>query len=141
MVLESAQMLCTAVNENGGKAPYKSTHKNHPANVWARETRSNYCWLLEHFKGLCQEYTHRFNKEHKCSQLIDFLKENNVYTPTGPLTKFANCAAHKDKGLNFKNETDVVLAYQLYLNKRFKTDTRKPIWTNRQKPSWVVGVS
>ena len=35
MILESAQMLCTVVNEiSGGQVtPYKSTHKNHPCKI------------------------------------------------------------------------------------------------------------
>lgn len=37
MILESAQLLCTAVNEAAGKevAPYKSTHVNHPCSIWS----------------------------------------------------------------------------------------------------------
>ena len=42
MCLESAQLLCTAVIECGGEAPYKSIHKNHPCSIWVRKSRSNY---------------------------------------------------------------------------------------------------
>tara|TARA_R100001015_G_scaffold18875_3_gene13341 strand:+ start:1904 stop:2383 length:480 start_codon:yes stop_codon:yes gene_type:complete len=71
MALESAQMLCTAINESGGQAPYKSTHKNHPCNVWARETLGNWLWLYDHGNMLCDEYTLRFKKNHKCRSVIN----------------------------------------------------------------------
>ena len=34
MILETAQMLCTAHWETGGQAPYRATHKNHPCTKW-----------------------------------------------------------------------------------------------------------
>jgi hypothetical protein len=76
MALESAQMLCTAINESGGQAPYKSTHKNHPCNIWARETLGNWLWLYDHGMALCDEYLLRFQKDnaekkdHKCRSIM-----------------------------------------------------------------------
>jgi hypothetical protein len=57
MVLETAQLLCGAVVVCGGQAPYKLTHRNHPAAVWTRKSQGNYVWLIEHFKALGAEYT------------------------------------------------------------------------------------
>jgi len=50
MILECAQMLCTAhhVHDNGDNVPYKKAHLNHPSTIWARSSRSNYYWLYEH---------------------------------------------------------------------------------------------
>ena len=38
MILETAQLLCTAHHElgNGENVPYKKTHVNHPSTVWVR---------------------------------------------------------------------------------------------------------
>lgn len=47
MILESAQMLCTAVWSMGVEAPYKDTHKNHGCNVWVRKSLSNWLWLRD----------------------------------------------------------------------------------------------
>lgn len=84
MALESAQMLCTAINESGGQAPYKSTHKNHPCNVWARETLGNWLWLYDHGLMLCDEYQSRFKKIHKCKSVIneclEMLRGNSLIT-------------------------------------------------------------
>jgi len=82
MVLESAQMLSTAHHVLDGKdcglqwdltnwKIYKATHKNHPSNVWVRETRHNYGWLYQLFVSLLREYKKRYNKTHKCEQLVE----------------------------------------------------------------------
>ena len=55
MPLESAQMLCAPF----ATAPYKRVHYNHPCTVWARESKANYEWLLDHAFALLQEYTNR----------------------------------------------------------------------------------
>lgn len=133
MVLESAQMLCTAINELGGSAPYKSTHKNHPSNVWVRKSRANFFWLHRHFIALCNEYTARYNKTHKCSQYIGMLESLSVYIPDGELTPFANCAANAEKGISYKHVEDVCLAYKLYLADRWETDARTPTWYGERK--------
>ena len=54
MILESAQMLCTAHHVHGDPAsvPYRQTHRYHPSTIWARENASNYEWLFHHFCAL-----------------------------------------------------------------------------------------
>ena len=67
MILESAQLLCTAhVISDGPDAnvPYKVTHKNHPSAIWARESVANYQWLYNHMMALGEEYTRRYGKKH-----------------------------------------------------------------------------
>jgi len=49
MVLESAQMLSTAISQRGCCAPYRENHVNHPCSVWVRSTQGNYFWLLQHW--------------------------------------------------------------------------------------------
>ena len=47
MVLESAQMLCTAHHSFWQHdVPYKPTHRNHPSAVWARSNSKHYDWLF-----------------------------------------------------------------------------------------------
>ena len=139
MILETAQMLSTAINEAGGTAPYKSTHKNHPCNVWARQSKKNFVWLLKHGYALSEEYTKRFDKVHKCASVLSLIDNECLVEilPDGPLTPFANCAAHQGKGFNFKHIKEVTEAYRQYLNARWVTDVRKPVWTNREKPKWA----
>lgn len=132
MILESAQMLSTAMREHGyiNDDIYKTTHKNHPSNIWVRTTRANYQWLLDHFKALAETYYARRGKWHKSyRELYMKLSEGAKYIPEGELTPFANCAANKDKGVDYKHISDTIHAYQLYLNDRWDTDIREPVWS------------
>jgi len=75
MILESAQMLCTAHHEFGNHGvPYKVTHRNHPSTIWARSGAKQYKWLYRHFQALSDEYTDRYGKVHlsweKCAQAL-----------------------------------------------------------------------
>ena len=97
MIVESCQLLSTAhrvldgkkvdgKNKKGGKYTryymndsyidnflFKSTMINHPCSIWIRETTRNYYWLSKHNIALCNEYTQRYSKIHKCQQLADWL--------------------------------------------------------------------
>ena len=67
MILESAQMLCTAHHLLDGPdadVPYKIAHKNHPSTVWARQSSQNYACLevystqvLNNLRNVCQKNT------------------------------------------------------------------------------------
>ena len=72
MPLETAQMLCSVWHryDVGDKVPYKEAHRNHPCTLWAGDSAENYEWLWQHGMELCFEYTRRYNKIHKCQQVI-----------------------------------------------------------------------
>jgi len=70
MVVETAQMLSTAVNMLGGQAQYKSAYVNHPCTVWARTSLDNFAWLSKHGFELGLEYNLRYGKIHKSSAVI-----------------------------------------------------------------------
>ena len=75
MILESAQLLCTAHRELGNdNVPYKATHKNHPSAVWTRSSASSYNWVYKHMMALGDEYTRRYGKVHltieKCADAL-----------------------------------------------------------------------
>ena len=87
MILESAQMLCTAHHEIMGDdadVPYKRAHVNHPSTIWARRSAQNYVWLYDHFVALAQEYKKRYGKDHlsytKCNPYLRFLPGGLPYT-------------------------------------------------------------
>ena len=66
MILESAQMLCTAHRYYGNDdVPYKTAHLNHPSTIWVRQNTKHYFWLYKHMLALGEEYTHRYGKVHK----------------------------------------------------------------------------
>lgn len=137
MTLESAQMLCTALHEHGAGhlAKYKPTHKNHPSNIWCRETSMNYGWLLMHFAALANEYTYRTGKVHKSyRELYPDLLLGIKFIPKGNLTPYANCAARLDMDISYKHIPDTCEAYRQYLVERWVNDKLTPKWTNRSRP-------
>ena len=131
MVLESGQLLSTAMRVHGysGNEVYKIAYKNHPSNIWARATQGNYKWLLEHFRALCNEYTRRFGKTHASSALLPAFEQGVSLIPAGERMPFSNNARNLTKGVDFTHESDVTLAYKLYLSERWESDKREPKWS------------
>ncbi len=71
MILETAQMLCTAhhiiAEQNGfdtSYIPYKKAYVNHPSTIWARSSYANYEWLYDYFVSINIEYYNRYGKIH-----------------------------------------------------------------------------
>ena len=91
MVLETAQMLCSAQRWYGAEDDhlYADTHKHHPSAVWARANNQNYKWLHEHFMYLSEEYTLRYMRRHKSAialleplrRVPDGIPRGNFFTP------------------------------------------------------------
>lgn len=127
MILESSQLLSAAVILNGGTAPYKLTHQNHPSAVWTRKTRSNYYWLCSHLQGLLQEYTNRYGKIHSCHKHLDFFFNQAALIPAGEFTDPPQCMPDNCK------TTDTVLAYRNYYNNE-KAYFAK--WRTGNIPEW-----
>ena len=122
MALESTQMLCSALNLAGGTTPYKTAHKNHPCSIWARQSRANWLWLYDHAIALCNEYTLRYGKIHKCESILNNINTLVELLPIGQLTPFVNCTTHK-------NISNVFIAYQLELNDKWDKDKISPKWS------------
>lgn len=141
MILESVQMLATALHHHNAPLrffptnlngqPYRVTHSNHPCSIWARETRSNYLWLVEHAKALAQIYTDTYNSHHRCADFLERMTEAAVHIKDGPLTEFANCSLFKDRPIHE--------AYRHTMLEKWKNDVRHPTWGARTKPSWACG--
>ena len=79
MIVESAQMLCTAHHVIGNKDfckeydLYRPTHINHPQNIWIREHSANYHFLYDLFLALGDEYTRRYGRTHKTIQRLGYI--------------------------------------------------------------------
>lgn len=151
LALESAQMLSIPHNINckpikfGGipVAPYRSgmplvtktgkirvgAHVNHPCSVWARTSINNYKWLLELGFELCKEYTYRYGKRHKTTDVLLWLQNHisDISLPNIPMTPFAQCIT---SGIR---RSSAVEAYrECYMQD--KKHIAK--WTKRKKPYW-----
>ena len=108
MILESAQMMCTVLNEQGFETPYKSTHKNHPCTIWLRESIDNWYWLYQLAEELNKQYKLRYQKfsNHKSFDVIRKLPTPNL--PKIGLTPFAQAMPDE-----YRSE-DAVKAYRKY---------------------------
>lgn len=130
MILESAQMLCTALNKKGFTTPYKSTHVKHPCVLWVEESYENFTWLKILAFALNTEYRFRFEKntDHKSISVINEISSFN-YDNRG-LTEFAQAMPGK-----YKIEGDAVKAYrQFYVGEKMKFAK----WTKRSVPEWIL---
>lgn len=109
MVIEYAQLLCTAhrvldgeeyrrlsANNRSIKAwrlpdsredrLMKPTMMNHPSAIWVRQSNKNYVWLYDLWCELLKEFTYRYGKTHACARLIPDLKMIPKNIPEGKFT-------------------------------------------------------
>jgi len=131
MILESAQLMAAACLLNGADSPYKLTHKNHPCSIWARQTRDNYLWLLEHHAAMLDEYTHRYGRTHKTADHFDHWRRGVRSVPSGNLTPFAQAMPDE-----LRVPGDAVAAYRAYYN---RDKAGFATWRNRSIPEWWKG--
>ena len=101
MILESAQMLSTAVRAlcpDTTLEVYKTAYLNHPCSKWARQSRANFQWLLHHMSWLYNQKS----GDHKSARLIpEFQKYvDDGDFPDEYLTPFANCARNLERGVD-----------------------------------------
>lgn len=126
MILESAQLLCTAISmyENI-EGLYKPTHHNHPCSIWVRQSSANFLWLSHLAHALSDEYTFRYGKTHKSLEVLNRCR--NII-PEGDLTPFA--LAMPDEYKTF----DAVESYRkYYIGEKHQLLT----YTNRDIPNWI----
>lgn len=129
MILESVQMLCTALNKKGMSTPYKSTHVSHPCVLWVEHSFNNFCWLKQLTVELNSEYRFRFQKDcdHKSMSVLPDIADYR-YDSCG-LTEFAQAMPDE-----YKVPGDAVAAYrQFYLGEKMAFAK----WTKRKPPPWV----
>ena len=90
MILETAQMMCTVLNELGYETPYKSTHSKHPCTLWLKESVYNYVWTRRLASWLNEEYKLRYNKtdNHKSWDVIASLPIFPTALPHKYITEF-----------------------------------------------------
>lgn len=153
MILESCQLLSTAHRildgrEIAGKSKtgrnvkryvledardgilYQATHVNHPSAVWTRTSVENYLWLVEHTYALLEEYTHRYRKTHKCSELAYYLQSPPQNLRNYDMTPMP-CAMDEQYIIS----DDPVTNYRNYYNVGKKN---LHSWTNRPQPEWII---
>jgi hypothetical protein len=122
MVLETAQILST-VSGLG----YKPTHRKHPCVIWAGASQANFDWLCQLGIELGYEYTYRYDKIHKSSEVIETCSRFDGL-PSGERTTFKQCMP-----LYCIRYQDPIAGYRTYYmreKRHFCT------WKRRGKPEW-----
>jgi hypothetical protein len=130
MILESVQMMCTALNKQGFETPYRSTHMKHPCVLWVEESYDNFLWLGELAEALNQEYRYRYRKDtnHASIAVLNEIRKHQFKSKG--LTEFAQAMPDE-----YKVAGDAVTAYRnFYLGE--KSVFAK--WTLRPEPEWWV---
>lgn len=130
MQIESAQMLCTAHWVNGGEAPYKRAHLNHPSTKWTRESIQHYRWVVKHGLEVCSEFTKRYGKHHKTQDVLEWCRDNEPNVPDNGFTTPPQCMPEEYK------KDDTIEAYKTYyIQDKIKIKglnwnklNNKPIW-------------
>lgn len=133
MILESAQMLCTALWWHGARYDwlYRPTHTGHPCSVWTRETRSNFEWLVDHALSMCTIYSSYSGRVHKCERIIQNCFKFRDKIPKGSQTAFANASMFKDDSRSLYDN------YRRTMVVKWANDTIKLKWSRRKKPDWI----
>jgi hypothetical protein len=157
MPLEEAQMLSTAHRMLDGtlekrpsisgktmvkywKLPddredviYKAVHMGHPCTVWAAESVANYRWAYALFEELCEEYSYRYGKVHKC---YEKLSETLKLAPDNISKKLDLTPMPLAMGAapECMNPDDVIGSYRkFYMTKQHRFSMT---WKNRTTPEW-----
>ena len=158
MILESAQMLCTAKrvldgkeymaktkngrnikrwrldNDNEEATIYKAGWLGHPSTQWVLKSAYNYIWLYKHFLALNEEYKLRWQKDTdhvSITKLAELLKTPPKNAPIDVIGTDATPAMPD----HCKIPNDVVGSYRKYyiLEKRRFAKWEKP---NAVMPDW-----
>ena len=128
MILETAQLLCSANHLCGdGDPPYKLAHKNHPCSIWVRKSLTNYLYLCELGLELSKEYTYRYNKHHKSTDVIQWCLNNLPNIPDIGFTPPALAMPDQYKVDDF---------VQSYRNYYIGEKKGFAAWKNREIPYW-----
>lgn len=155
MILEYAQLLCTAhrlldgtekvIKTESGRNKrvwehpsndavlYGATHRNHPSAVWVREGISNYLWVYECMWWCNQEFKRRYGhtKNHatldKLSALLSVVPKAMINKENVPFSAPPQCVAEDCK------QDDTVEAYRAYY-KNHKHNIAA--WRDGKIPEW-----
>lgn len=128
MILESVQLLCTALNKKGIETPYRSTHIKHPCILWVESSLSNFRWLCQLAVELNREFCWRFQraKDHASIQVLRRI-ESFCFDDCG-LTPFAQAMPD-----HYKVPGNAIAAYRrFYIGEKSQFAT----WQRREAPAW-----
>ncbi|SFC37261.1 hypothetical protein SAMN05444422_107250 [Halobiforma haloterrestris] len=133
MLLEAAQVLCTAAREHGYDPEflYGSTHVGHPVTRWAAESRANWLRLREHAAALNAEFVERYGKDddHASWRVIERIEPDEIEFPAEEPTPRPQAMPDE-----YKRPGDPVAAYRAYYAGE-KAEWAE--WNYTEEPPWL----
>jgi len=118
-------------DEDGNDKPYAITHVNHPCTVWTRESLTNFNWLLDCTKYMCEEFTYRYGGKHSVEFIIDWMYENPPNLKDIGLTEFAQAMPDVYKSDSATEAYRKYYAFKTtYMKVHWKLEDRIPNWWN-----------
>lgn len=130
MILESVQILCTALHLKGLDTPYRPTHAKHPCVHWAGESYDNFTWLAQLARALNGEYRFRYQRDRDHASIAVLDQIGHMRFEGVGITEFAQAMPDQ-----YKVPGDAVAAYRaFYLGEKHRFAT----WTGRDAPQWWV---
>ena len=145
MIVETCQILSAVLDNNYttkedikpsvqlGTAGYPPAHVKHPSTMWAMEAKGNYKWLVKHLRGLCIEYSRRYNKTHSMEGQLMIFEGQLPQLSFAKERKTEFVQAITDKRWHRK---DPVEAYRVYYNMEKFTFAK---WKLGNVPDWYTG--
>jgi hypothetical protein len=129
MILESVQLLCTALNKKGFTTPYRSTHMKHPCVLWVEQSYDHFLWLAALTDSLNREYRYRFDKQidHASMKVLAEIQQYR-YQCDG-MHPFAQAMPDA-----YKVSNNPVRAYRNFYRAEKRSFAR---WTSRSEPRWM----
>lgn len=140
MPVELCQIMCTNLELLNLSSPIKSTHKNHPSTIWARETYDNFLYTFKLCQELCYEYTHRYNKVHQVESYLTEIKEllNQVKNllPNSGMTPFA-LAMPKEYIIRNLGQDEITMYRDYYIHDKLSQKGWRWEYKNRNIPEFA----
>lgn len=133
MILETCQLLCTAIWLCGDEAPYKKTHENHPSAKWARASKKNWQWLHSLGLALCKEYTHRYGKTHKSEKAL-----RSLTCPDLPDLDFTEPPQAMPNEYKHKNTITAYRNYYILGKHHLHMWKKRHAWKSRDVPPFIL---
>ena len=131
MILETAQIASTTHHalDSHESWMYRPTHINHPCCVWARETGGNYIWLTHLGIELCEEYSKRYDKTHKTTEIMLGLLDNIPPKLQNSINDFTPVAQAMPE--QYRNENPIKAYRDYYIGDKqhiAQWKTKRPYW-------------
>ncbi len=152
MILESCQMLSLVFSPHYWDVgvvlkvdgtPFKTAKgafKKHPCTIWAADSVENCAWLIEHARGLCEEFKFRYNKLHGLTKSV-FESQELFQSIAGDSSEMSHNIIGFSRAMpdefKFDDTIDDITAYQRYVSSKpwvFDNYLRVP----ERRPSWLT---